>query len=179
MKPSSAFPQKKELRQRRLFLSRLKILALSLFIFILSFSVFSVLAYTYSNASLEQDASPFEQPSPGDWIKEDQIIVYDDKVILNLRDSSWAKFTDTNSMDPFIDAESNALEIMPDSPDRINVGDVISYQNDDSVIIHRVIYKGNDDDGIYYLVKGDNTTKVDPQKVRFSDVKGVVVAVIY
>ncbi|MBI2146640.1 signal peptidase I, partial [Candidatus Woesearchaeota archaeon] len=43
----------------------------------------------------------------------------------------------------------------------------------------RVIEKGVDDDGVYYLVKGDNNRFADPLKVRYADVVGVVVAVIY
>ncbi len=117
--------------------------------------------------------------SPGDWVKEDQIKVYKDKIILDVKNASWSGFTDTNSMDPFIDAEANAIEIMPLGPEAINVGDVISYQTSYGIIIHRVIEKGKDNKGIYYVVKGDNNRFKDPFKIRFPQVKGVVVAVIY
>ncbi len=120
-----------------------------------------------------------ELSSPGDWIKEEQINVYKDKVIIEVQNPLWARFTNTNSMDPFIDENSHAIEIIPDDPQKINVGDVISYQTAYGVLIHRVIEKGKDDIGIYYIVKGDNATMRDPFKVRFSDIKGVVVAVIY
>ena len=50
-----------------------------------------------------------EISSPSDWVKENQIKVYPDSVILNIPQSSWASFTDTNSMDPFIDAGANAI----------------------------------------------------------------------
>jgi hypothetical protein len=120
-----------------------------------------------------------ERSSPSDWIKETDIIVQNDKVILNVINPTWAKFTNTNSMDPFIDENSHAIEVLPESPDQINVGDVISYQTNYGVIIHRVIEKGEDDKGMYFYVQGDNTTLRDPFKVRFDDVQGVVVAVIY
>jgi hypothetical protein len=117
--------------------------------------------------------------SPSDWIKEEQIKVYQDKVVLEIDNPLWATFTNTNSMDPFIDESSHAIEISPESADSINVGDVISYNSKIGVVIHRVIDKGKDEQGIYYIVKGDNNNFKDPFKVRFSDVVGVVVAVIY
>lgn len=120
-----------------------------------------------------------ELQSPGDWVKEEQIKVYRDQVIINVNGASWAGFTDTNSMDPFIDENANAIEISPDNPQSINAGDVISYQTEKGVIIHRVLSKGEDELGVYYLVKGDNNNFGDPFKVRFENVKGVVVAVIY
>ena len=120
-----------------------------------------------------------EISSPSDWLSSEHIKVYDDKVILNVENPMWATFTDTNSMDPFIDENAHAIEIMPKSPDKINIGDVISYKTSYGVIIHRVIEKGQDKKGMYYLVKGDNNQLRDPLKVRFEDVQGVVVAVIY
>ena len=120
-----------------------------------------------------------EVHSPGDWIKEDQIQVFKDRVVLDIQNPIWAGFTDTNSMDPFIDEDAHAIEISPLDADSINIGDVISYQSGDIIIVHRVVEKGEDDKGIYYIVKGDNNRFGDPLKVRFEDVRGVVVAVIY
>lgn len=118
-------------------------------------------------------------PSPGDWVKEEQIKIYPNQIILDIKEARWTRFTDTNSMDPFLDAGSNGIEIIPDSPEKINAGDIISYQTNYGVIIHRVVEKGTDEQGIYYLVKGDNNPSVDPGKVRFEQVKGVLVAIIY
>ncbi|MFH1400405.1 MAG: signal peptidase I [Nanoarchaeota archaeon] len=120
-------------------------------------------------------------PSPSDWIKEKDIAVYSDRVVLSIKDVQWATFTDTNSMDPVIDAGSNALEVIPSSEDDIHVGDIVAYKSDYSTgtIIHRVVYKGNDEDGTYFVLKGDNNPINDPGKIRFSQIKRVLVAVIY
>ena len=134
----------------------------------------TVMAISESNFLVSQ-----ERPSPGDWIKENQIEVTNNQVILKVLNPTWAKFTNTNSMDPFIDENSNAIEILPENPNEINVGDVISYKTSYGIIIHRVIEKGEDNQGIYFLVQGDNNTLRDPFKVRYDDVQGVVVAVIY
>ena len=140
--------------------------------------VLSLAVISVSNSSFNPLKSP-ELSSPSNWIKEDQIKVYNDGVVLDILNPTWAKFTNTNSMDPFIDEDSNAIEILPNNPNDINAGDVISYRSSSGVIIHRVIEKGFDDLGIYYIVKGDNNSIRDPFKVRFNDVEGVVVAVIY
>lgn len=120
-----------------------------------------------------------EMSSPSDWIKESQIKVYSDQVIISLNNPSWASFTNTNSMDPFLDETSNAIEIKPKSPEDIQPGDIISFRTELGIIIHRVIEKGEDGQGTYFLVKGDNNTFRDPFKVRFKDIQGVLVAIIY
>lgn len=120
-----------------------------------------------------------EKPSPSQWILEENISVFPSKVVIDVKNASWAGFTDTNSMDPFIDTGAHTIEVLPKDPDTINVGDVISYQSDSGIIIHRVIEKGYDENGLYFLVKGDNNNYPDPVKVRSADLKGVVVAVIY
>ena len=85
-------------------------------------------------SSLERPLSLFpsglEKDSPGDWIKENQIKVYDNKIIIELKDAEWASFTDTNSMDPVLDETANAIEIIPKSTDGIHVGDIISYKSE-------------------------------------------------
>src|SRR3989338_9962450 len=77
-----------------------------------------------------------EQHAPGDWIKEDQISVYNDRVILELQNPFWASFTDTNSMDPYLDETSNAVEIKPSHPDEIKIGDIIAYKASYGVLVH-------------------------------------------
>jgi len=122
-----------------------------------------------------------EKPSPYDWVKEEQIKVYGDRIIISLKDAEWAAFTDTNSMDPVIDSTANAIELVPKSEEDIHVGDLVSYKSDyaDGTIIHRVIRKEADETGIYFVMKGDNNPSQDPGKIRFNQIERVVVAVIY
>ena len=123
--------------------------------------------------------SSAEIMSPNDHITEEQIKVYDDHVVLDVDDPVWSSFTDTNSMDPLLDAGANGIEIKPNSEEDIHVGDVISYKSGNGVVIHRVIAIEKDEQGIYYVVKGDNNPIPDKEKVRFSDVQGILVAVVY
>ncbi|MBN1157149.1 signal peptidase I [Candidatus Woesearchaeota archaeon] len=122
-----------------------------------------------------------EIDSPSDWITEDQIRVYDDRVIIDIENPEWARFTDTNSMDPVFDYGSNAIEIVPEKPEQIHVGDIVSYKSKyaSGTIIHRVIEIGNDEDGWYARMKGDNNPIEDPEKIRFGQIQRVVVAIIY
>lgn len=122
-----------------------------------------------------------ERNSPYDHIKESQIKVFNDKVIIDIQDPEWAAFTDTNSMDPVIDAGANAIEIIPKTEDQIHLGDIIAYNSvyADGSIIHRVTNIGQDKQGWYCKVKGDNNKLKDPGKIRFNQIQRVVVAIIY
>jgi hypothetical protein len=122
-----------------------------------------------------------EKPSPYDWIKEDQIHVYNNRIIIDIKDAEWASFTDTNSMDPLIDQGTNGIEIVPNSPEDIHVGDIVSYESKyaEGTIIHRVVEIGRDSQGWYARMKGDNVEKADPGRVRFSQIKRVLVGILY
>jgi|TARA_B100000315_G_C14400972_1_gene506453 hypothetical protein len=121
-----------------------------------------------------------EVNSPSDRIKEDQIKVYNSLVIMDIERSELVSLEDTNSMDPLIDEDSNILQIMPESPEDINVGDIVSYQDDfGKVILHRVVEISEDSEGKFFVLKGDNNDSVDDSKVRFEQIKGVLVAIVY
>ena len=123
-----------------------------------------------------------EKSSPFDRINEEQIHVLEDRVIVELRNAERAMIADTNSMDPLIDKDSSVLQIVPDSPEDIHVGDIISYSpnyDKELVIIHRVVEIGKDEEGYYYKAKGDNSPWVDPGKIRFENVSRILVGVLY
>jgi hypothetical protein len=124
---------------------------------------------------------PSAQPSPYDRVKEENIHVYHDKVVIDLASPEWAAFTDTHSMEPVIDASSNAIEIVPKSSDEIHLGDIVSYESEyaSGTIIHRIVEIGQDSEGWYCRLKGDNIQSVDPGKVRFDQIRRIVVAIIY
>jgi signal peptidase I len=61
------------------------------------------------------------------------------------------------------------------------VGDIISFWSAtiETTVIHRIVEVGKDNQGVYFVTKGDNNLYKDPEKVRFEQVKGVVVGIIY
>ena len=143
----------------------------------------------YASASSQNTQKPFLFNSngqmvlstPSDRVSEDRIHVYDDKIVIDLKDASWATFTPTHSMEPLISERANGLEIKPKSFTELKVGDIISYKSEyaDGIIIHRIIKTGFDEKGWYAIVKGDNNSEQDPGKIRFEQVNGVLVGVIY
>ncbi|MBN2459549.1 hypothetical protein JXB28_04665 [Candidatus Woesearchaeota archaeon] len=122
-----------------------------------------------------------EIASPGDRVDERDILVTNEKVVINIQGAEWASFTDTNSMDPVIDAGAHAIEIVPRSEDDVSIGDIVAYISDyaEGLIIHRVVHKSQDEQGTYFVLKGDNNPTSDPGKIRFEQIKRVVVAIIY
>ena len=122
-----------------------------------------------------------ELDSPQDRVPENKIHVYKDRIILDLGDASWSTFADTNSMDPVLDVGANGIEIKPKQQNELKFGDIISYkaQFTDGIVVHRIISTGYDGLGWYAIAKGDNNPASDPYKVRFSDITGVVVGIIY
>jgi len=84
-------------------------------------------------------------------------------------------------MDPVIDTESNAIQIIPESSDEVHVGDIVSYKSKyaDGIIIHRVIFIGQDIGGWYAEIKGDNLPLKDPGRIRFEQIKKITVGIIY
>ncbi len=138
----------------------------------------------YSGKSLATNiltGKAIEQPSPQDWIKEDQIEFHNDKVIIHVENPNWASFSDTNSMDPVLDRGTDAIEIVPENPSQIQIGDIVAYKSKiaNAEIVHRVLKTGYDENGWYAILKGDNNPQQDPEKVRFNQIKKVVVALIY
>lgn len=126
-----------------------------------------------------QSAEP--KATPRDRVSERAIEVYGDRVILDIRNAQWSTFTNTHSMEPLIFQGANAIQIEPKGPEDVQVGDIVSYRSEfaQGTIIHRVVYKGEDEDGTYYIMKGDNLATSDPGRVRFNQIERVTVAVIY
>lgn len=122
-----------------------------------------------------------EENSPYDRIEEDQIKVYDSLIILHIEDSELVSLENTNSMDPLIDEDSNVIQIKPQNEEDIHIGDIVSYEDTftKEIILHRVVAIGEDSKGKYFVLKGDNVNSIDPVKVRFDQIVGVVVAVVY
>ncbi len=122
-----------------------------------------------------------DQPSPHDYLKESNIKVYDDTVEFSFpeRTLSWARYEDSNSMDPVFDKSANGIAFTPRSSAEIHVGDIITYKQGKNLIVHRIVQTGFDADGWYAVTKGDNNPLTDPSKVRFSDVQHVLLAILY
>lgn len=116
--------------------------------------------------------------APSDFIKENKILADNKRVVLEIENPILIKYTDSDSMLPLLGKDANGIAIKPASEQEINVGDVISFKREGKVIAHRVIEKGIDDQGTYFITKGDNNN-LDDGKIRFLEIDSVLVAVIY
>ena len=125
--------------------------------------------------------SGVERISPPDHIKEENIHVYSDRVVIDIQNPEWATFTPTNSMDPVIDEGANSIQIVPQNESIVGLGDIASYESvyATGTIIHRIVHIGKDELGTYYHIKGDNNILKDPGKVRFNQIRRITVGIIY
>lgn len=117
-----------------------------------------------------------------DWLTPDQVHVTRNRVTIDAKpgyEFETSIFSNTDSMLPVLDEHSQAIQVKPKSEKDIKEGMIISYDAGPyGTIIHRVIRIGHDEQGWYAIVKGDNNPSPDPFKVRFSQIKHFLVAVI-
>ena len=116
--------------------------------------------------------------SPSDFIKESQIVVEDDQIIIKVENASIGRYAPTGSMKPVLDYGSNGIRVKPGSEDDVHIGDIISFRQNGRLIIHRVIEKGIDKNGVYFITRGDNNT-IDDGKVRFKDIEYLTVGILW
>jgi len=119
-----------------------------------------------------------ELVAPNNFVKEGNIKVVEEGVIINVEDVVLSRYVDSNSMLPVLGKYSTGIGIKPESEGYIGVGDIISFWQDNNIIVHRVVEKGIDKYGVYFITKGDNNDLKD-ERIRFSDIDSVLVGVIY
>jgi len=128
---------------------------------------------------------------PSDYLTEKNIIfgskklglfdISDYYAILTLdKEPSMAQFKGTGSMRPCLGKFTNGIQIVPDSIDEIDEGDIIAYENDEgTLIVHRVIDIDYDEDGWFIRAKGDNNSIKDEKIIRFEDIKYKIIALVF
>jgi hypothetical protein len=116
--------------------------------------------------------------APGDWIKESQIHVYENAIVIDVDGASISRYAPTGSMKPVLDESSTGIRIKPTSEDQINIGDIITFEQNGELIVHRVVDKGQDGDGAYFITKGDNNNVTDG-KVRFADIRYITIGILW
>ncbi|MFH1400124.1 MAG: hypothetical protein ABIH41_01270 [Nanoarchaeota archaeon] len=129
----------------------------------------------------EAQSAPIERASPHDRIVLKDIRVYSDRIVIYVHRPIVTSLVDSNSEDPLFDVEANILSVEPEAPQDIHVGDIMSYAPSfyDGEIVHRVVAIGQDEEGWFAVAKGDNNPSPDPGKIRFTQVKRVVIGIIY
>lgn len=116
--------------------------------------------------------------APSNWIDESKIKVYDNAIVIEIDGASISRYAPTGSMKPVLDEWSNGIRIVPENPSQIEIGDIITFEQNGQLIVHRVIDKGDDEKGVYFITKGDSNNITDG-KIRFKDVRYVTIGVIW
>ena len=151
-------------------------------IFLLGFFSCTFLFYGFNYSDIEvpfgTGLASFDVSVPNDWVSEDDIIIFDDMIILRVENATLSNYATTGSMKPLFDEGANGIRIVPKSEDDISVGDIVSYRWGNVLIVHRVVKKGADDDGAYFIMKGDNNI-ISDEKVRFENIEYVTIGIIW
>lgn len=127
-------------------------------------------------------SNPEDVPSPSDTLSDDQIHVMSDRVEIDIAGVIPVVFTDTNSMDPVIDFGTTALELTITDPNELQVGDIVSYvtpRAPGTTVVHRIVEIGEDEEGLYFIFKGDNNPTTDPDRIRADQLQRKVIGLLY
>ncbi len=140
------------------------------------------LFYCFSYSNLEVPFATglvsFDASAPSDWVADEDIIVFKDYIVLRIANATLSSYTDSGSMKPLLDMGANGIRIVPENSNQIEIGDIVSFRFGDMLIVHRVVEKGLDSEGIYFITQGDNNVFAD-DKIRFEDIEYVTVGIIW
>ena len=116
--------------------------------------------------------------APSAGIYTDNITAYPNHVIIYIQNATISNYANTGSMMPMLNENAHGIEIKPTNESQINVGDIISFNQSGIIIVHRVVEKGYDSKGLYFITKGDSSDIPD-SPIRFSDIQYKTVGVLY
>ncbi len=160
---------------------KLKNLEIGLLLAVLFVNMF-ILIYIFQPSLAGRIISPIQEnsikSSPSDFIKESNIVAENNQINIFIENFTLSRYNSSKSMFPLISNSSTGINKIPSSEKEINIGDIISFKSNNRIIVHRVIEKGYDKKGVYFITKGDNNTFRD-EKIRFSQIRSVLVAIIY
>lgn len=125
--------------------------------------------------------------SPCHRINYDSINTFDTQTSINLAGITKGKTFNTGSMLPVINGNSTILYNQIAGENNLCIGDIIMYNETSAgcynkysdLALHRIIKKGADEKGTYFITKGDNNNIADDCKVRINDIRVVVVGILY
>jgi hypothetical protein len=126
---------------------------------------------------LERTSDPKNLP---DRISENQISVFPYRLVIE-GDYYISEYVNSDSMLPTLDYGSNGIQITVNDKTELYIGDIISYipVGQNVTIVHRIIDEGIDEQGKYYITRGDNLITSDPFKIRRPQIKRVIVGVLW
>lgn len=163
------------------------VLALICIVIVISMNSYLLLKlYNFENGDIS------ERKAPSDYFNASDDIIIGEKTLGGWQISNYylmlkmdeepmlTEYAGTGSMKPTFGKYHNGIEVKVKSEKDLYLGDVISYYDaNETLIVHRIIDMDYDDDGWYAIAQGDNNKVPDSKKVRFNQIHGKLVAVIY
>lgn len=149
------------------------------------FFVVMLVVSSFLLGSLSDDAvrivfpSSGDVPSPSNKLHLSQIKSYDDKIVILVKNASLVSYANTKSMDPCVDESMTGISISPSSKSDIHIGDIVSFNYKNRVVTHRVFKRGWDEKGWYIMTKGDNVPSQDYVKIRWEQIEGIQIGLLY
>ena len=77
--------------------------------------------------------------SPSDRIGEEDIILYEDKIVILVKNASISNYASSGSMIPRLDKGSNGIRIVPRIESEIRVGAIVRLMKVEELIVHRFV----------------------------------------
>lgn len=129
-------------------------------------------------------AKNWEDSYPQDWIKFSEVEwigkIYDtDTITMHKESIRISDLNGSGSMRPFFNGKENYVLYIPYNNESLKIGDIIVYNNTKKNIIHSVCNVLEDDEGVYYVMRGYHNMIADNIKVRTEMIKNIVVGVIF
>ena len=152
---------------------KVEMILIAVILAVLLFSILSLNNFSLTGFFTEEKVN-----APSSHISEGDIIASKGNVIINVSNLILTRYVNSDSMAPLLGNGAMGIEIIPTSKEDIHVGDVVTFRRDDILIAHRVVEIGSDEDGGYFITKGDNNNAED-DKIRFEQIESVLVGVIY
>lgn len=154
-----------------------------LIVFIVGWFANSIYSEVFTFEEIPKAVDKIDNVAPGDHVKEKDVEVYDDKIVLNMpfkdKKYGWSRYAASGSMKPTLKEGHNGLEILKPDLEDINEGDILSYRFGKEIIVHRIVKLGYDDKGWYAITKGDANQKEDPYLVREDQIEALTIALVF
>lgn len=116
---------------------------------------------------------------PQNWITGSNIIQDNYSEIVISKTNIFVLPVIGNSMSPTLSDGSQAIVSKNFTSENLQMGDIIVFNDGSELIIHRINKIANDEKGLYFVTKGDSNKLVDAYKIRQSDIRWVVIGVLY
>ena len=120
-----------------------------------------------------------EKPSPSIRIGQDNLAFLPDKVVISYPGIKGSSYSDTNSLDPYIDDGMTGLSIPVNSETKLYIGDIISYKQGNKVYTHIISAIEPNSNGNIYIVNGTYNKVLLSTRVSHEEVLFVKVGNIY